>query len=163
MPPVRLHLRIRLSQDEDIELTFQSLRSGNILCFAAHTAGKGTILRHPPKGWIIRRDPQNDAFEAQPKHYHCEKDGEEIVITHDGYGSHNTESEERIPKKLGEYLEKCLGVPVKKDDQGRYVIRFEVEWPWYPYREVEPVKILSELLNFWFVIDFGNEEQKIDP
>lgn len=153
MRPLRLHLRIRLSQDEDLYLTFQSLDSGNILCLAARTAGKGTFIRNPPKGWTIRRDPQDAAFEGQPKHYHCEKDGEEIVITHDGYGSHDTQSGDLIPKKLGDFLEKSLQIPVKKNDQGQHVIRLEVEWPWYQYRDDDAVVILNDLLNSWKVID----------
>jgi hypothetical protein len=158
MPPITLHLRIRLSQDEDLYLILRSLRPGSILCLAARTAGKGTIIRNPPKGWTIRRDPQDDAFEGQPKHYHCEKDGEEIVITHDGYGSHDTKSGERIPKTLGDFLEKRLGIPVNKNDQGRHVIRLEVQRPWYPYHERESVEILNELLNYWSVIDVETDE-----
>lgn len=159
MPPLRLHLLVRLPQDEDLYLSFRSLRSGNILCLAARTAGKGTIIRNPPKGWTIRRDSQDDAYEGQPKHYHCEKDGEEIVITHDGHGSHDTHSGKRIPRKLGDFLEKCLDIPIKKNNQNQHVIRLEVERSWYPYRKRESVEILNELLNSWNVIDFETEEE----
>lgn len=158
MPLITLHLRIRLSQDDDLYLVFRSLRPERILCLAARTAGKGSIIRNPPKGWTIRRDPPDDAFEGQPGHYHCKKDGEIIVITHEGYASHDTKSGDRIPKKLGDFLQKRLGIPVKKNDQGRYVIRLEVLRPWYPLSEFELLEILNELLNSWSVGDFDVEQ-----
>jgi len=146
-----LNLRFKLSEDENIEIVFHPLNSNNILCFAARTSGKGKYLNNTPKGWIIRKDPQDDAFEGQPKHYHCKKDGKDIVITQDGYGSHKTSKGDLIPKKLADYLIKECDIPVKKDANGGYVIRFEILEPRYSLRENRLQEFYEYIFNNWSV------------
>ena len=152
MFPIDFHLRIHLSEDEDLHLSFHSIRPDRILFFAAKTKGKGTIIHNSPKGWVIRRDPQDDAFIGQPKHYHCKKGSKEIVITHEGFGSHKTTTGDEIPKKLGDFLERTIGIDVKRDMNGRHVIRLEIIDYQYPCRTFEPEDLLEDLLNHWYVI-----------
>lgn len=151
--PISFFFRIDFSEDEKLYISLQYISADQILCFAARTSGKGTFIHNTPKGWIIRRDPQDDAFIGQPKHYHCQKNGKEIVITHDGYGSHKTKSDTLIPKKLGEFLHEELGVDVKQNCQGSYIIRMIFSWPKQAYSNHVSVEILNDLFNNWHIDD----------
>ena len=129
----------KLESGEYFYLSIVSNGSGNLLCLAAKTQGKGRYIKNPPGRWRIRKDPQASAHGSQPEHYHCEResDGLEIVITASGHGIHDTKKGEKIPRVLGDFLIDELGVDVKKKDGGGgYVIRLIGGSPWpdvWPY------------------------------
>ena len=96
-----------------IEIVFENVRYNGktqprcVLHMAARKKGKGYYFpeaESKTKGWDVRRDPPGEAYEDQPRHYHATKGDKEIVITEDGFGSHDTVTGTEIPKKLGDYL-----------------------------------------------------------
>lgn len=163
MRRINLSFLYRVSDTEDVNLYFGTLAAGNVLCMAAKTAGKGRWLQNPPKAWTIREDQEGTSRRDQPKHYHCHhRRGDEIVITVDGYGSHDTVSGDPIPKRLGEYLEKELEIPVLKVG-GKHVIKLETCFPIMSDSQRNLVtSSLEAFLNHWVVetkrYDLGPEE-----
>ena len=144
-----MNFEIELEDGERGFISVHRIAADRFLCLAAKTSGKGKYIRNPPSGWEIRKDPQDDAYQGQPEHYHCERttDGLEIVIRADGGASHDTKSGDRIPKKLGNYLSKNLGVAVKKDANDKHVIRLICRDPWDFYFPPFHVDLIASLWN----------------
>ncbi|MCD9527569.1 hypothetical protein [Photobacterium carnosum] len=104
-----------------IDIVFENVKYNGkcqpvcVLHMAVKKKGKGYYFpkaKSKTKGWDVRRDSPGAAYEDQPRHYHAIKGDKEIVITEDGFGSHDTITDTEIPTKLGDYLV-SKGVKVK--------------------------------------------------
>lgn len=119
-----------------------------LAAFAVRIGPEGWF-RDNPKGWVIRRDPGGRSREGEPEHYHCHKgskdSGEEIVITVTGEGSHKTESGDRIPRRLGDYLSKELGLPIKRTGRD-YTVRLLTNPLSGPAR-TDAISVLNTVMN----------------
>ncbi len=98
-----------------------------------------------PKGWRIRKD-RDTATGSGEYHYHCEKDGDEYVVKHDGHGSHDTVSGTVLPKKLGDFLSDELDIPLGRNG-GSYVVHFIPAWSWEPRLQLWAVEYVNDALN----------------
>ena len=143
--PIVLHLPE--ADGSEFHFSIFSVGLGQYMCLAAKTSGKGRCIKHPPHGWIIRSDPPGSSHEGQPRHWHCCRDGKEIVITSLGTGSHATESGDPIPKKLGDYFVDELGINIKRTETGKYIVRLLPSWGISSRFNYGLVLFLDDLIN----------------
>ena len=135
------------SDQDEVAIVILEFDQSTFVCLAAKSKGKGRYLNGAPRGWTVRRDPSGGSHDDAEGHWHCEKDGREIVITDTGYGSHKTQSGDPIPKNLGDYLRDTLGIPIKEIPNGGYVVRLVLQDFLHGENSTDLVSTLESLLN----------------